>query len=120
MPFTGGMQTVMSIPAYSEWRAITFMSQVWHVPSRLAVYVLTAFIWSVATSVAVERIFSRGRLVLSHIRNRLSAQSTRAILCLGTWSKLGYVHDSDLNDAVSVPDDGSVPGNRQTPINVDK
>jgi len=40
----------------------------------------------VATSVDVERTFSQGRLVLSHVRNRLSVQSTRALLCLGVWS----------------------------------
>jgi hypothetical protein len=49
-----------------------------------------------ATSVDVERIFSRGRLLLSHIRNRLSAQSTRALLCLGSWSLLGMVKDEDV------------------------
>ncbi|KAJ7933627.1 hypothetical protein B0H13DRAFT_1592206, partial [Mycena leptocephala] len=35
-----------------------------------------------ATSVDVERVFSRGRLLLSHVWNRLSAQSTRALMCL--------------------------------------
>jgi len=49
-----------------------------------------------ATSVDVERIFSRGRLILSHIRNRLSAQTTRALLCLGSWSLLGMVRDEDV------------------------
>ena len=55
-------------------------------------------------SVAVERVFSKGRLLLSHIRNRLSAQSTRALLCLGAWSKLGFVDIDDLNLAASLPD----------------
>ena len=49
-----------------------------------------------ATSIDVERIFSRGQLVLSHIRNRLSAQTTRALLCLGSWSLLGMVKDKDM------------------------
>ena len=44
----------------------------------------------------VERIFSQGRLVLSHIRNRLSVQSTRALMCLGGWSLMGYVKDDDI------------------------
>ena len=44
-----------------------------------------------ATSVDVERVFSQGRLLLSHIRSRLSVQSTRALMCLGVWSLLGYV-----------------------------
>ncbi|KAF8162018.1 hypothetical protein BJ912DRAFT_865091, partial [Pholiota molesta] len=48
-----------------------------------------------ATSVDVERLFSRGRLVLSHTRSRLSVLSTRALLCLGSWSLLGLVKDED-------------------------
>ncbi|OJA08716.1 hypothetical protein AZE42_07093 [Rhizopogon vesiculosus] len=42
--------------------------------SRMAIDYLTI----PATPVDVERLFSRGRLILSHIRNCLSAQSTRA------------------------------------------
>lgn len=53
-----------------------------------------------ATSVEVERVFSQGRLLLSHIRSRLSVQSTRALMCLGVWSKLGFVTDSDLKAVV--------------------
>jgi hypothetical protein len=34
--------------------------------------------------------------VLSHVRNRLSAQSTRALMCLGNWSLLGFVKDRDI------------------------
>ena len=53
---------------------------------------------------AVERVFSKGRLVISHVRNRLSAQSTRALLCLGYWSKLGFVGLEDLKVGASLPD----------------
>jgi hypothetical protein len=60
--------------------------------------------WMVATSVDVERVFSQGRLILSHVRNRLSAESTRALMCLGVWSRLGYVHDSDVK-AVAIQAD---------------
>ena len=49
-----------------------------------------------ATSVDVERVFSHGRLILSHVCSRLSAQSTRALICLGSWSLLGLVKDSDV------------------------
>ena len=59
-----------------------------------------------AASVSVERVFSKGRLLLLHIRNRLSAQSTHALLCLSTWSKLGYVDLDDLNAAALLPDVG--------------
>lgn len=44
----------------------------------------------------MERTFSKGHILLSHLRNRLSAESTRALICLGVWSKLGYVRDSDV------------------------
>ena len=57
-----------------------------------------------ATSVDVERVFSKGRLVLSHVRNGLSVQSTRALMCLGAWSKMGLVKDKDLIEAGKLPD----------------
>lgn len=57
-----------------------------------------------ATSVDVKRTFSQGRLVLSEVRNRLSVQSTRALMCLGVWSLMGYVHDSDVNAAALLPE----------------
>ena len=57
-----------------------------------------------ATSVDVEQIFSRGRLILSHVRSRLSAQSTRALLCLGCWSLLGLVKDKDIMAITCLPD----------------
>ena len=49
-----------------------------------------------ATSVEVERVFSRGRLVLPHVRNRLSAENTRALMCVGEWSRRGLVEDRDI------------------------
>jgi hypothetical protein len=58
----------------------------------------------IATSVEVERVFSQGRIVLSHLRGRLSVQSTRALMCLGVWSRLGYVKDSDIRAAVALPE----------------
>jgi hypothetical protein len=57
-----------------------------------------------ATSVDVERTFSQGRLLLSHVRNRLSVQSTRALLCLGVWSLMGYVKDKDIKLATVLPE----------------
>ena len=49
-------------------------------------------------------MFSKGRLVLSHVRNRLSVDSTRALLCLGAWSQLGFVRKADILDAATLPD----------------
>src|SRR5277367_3162115 len=59
-----------------------------------------------ATSVDVKHTFSQGRLLLSHIRNRLSVQSTRALLCLGMWSEIGYVKDKDVKAATVLPEVG--------------
>jgi hypothetical protein len=59
---------------------------------------------SVATSVDVERVFSKGQILLSHLRNRLSVQSTRALMCLGAWSLMGYVRDSDVKAVTMLPD----------------
>ena len=51
----------------------------------------------------VERTFSHGRLVLPHVRNRLSAESTRAVLCVGEWSRMGWVRDSDILAVARTP-----------------
>ena len=60
-----------------------------------------------ATSVDVECTFSQGWLLLLHIRNRLSVQLTWALLCLGIWSKMGYVRDKDVKAATVLPEVGS-------------
>lgn len=61
-----------------------------------------------ATTVDVERVFSRGRILLSHTRNRLSAKSIRALMCVGEWSRMGLVRPSDIRnistDANGIPD----------------
>ena len=67
-----------------------------------------------ATSVDLEWIFSCGHLVLSHVCGQLSAQSTRALLCLGSWSLLGLVKDTDVL-AVTVLDD--VEGDEELELN---
>jgi len=54
-----------------------------------------------ATSTAVERVFSQGRQLLSYTRNRLSPLSIRSILCFGDWSRKDLVHMPDLVAAVS-------------------
>ena len=56
------------------------------------------------TTVDVERVFSRGRLILPHVRNRLAVQSTRASLCVGLWSSLGLVKDDDIKMSLSIDD----------------
>ena len=59
-------------------------------------------IYSTATSVDVERLFSKGHILLPHLRNRLSSQSIRALLCLGSWSLLGLVKDEDVKKVVAL------------------
>ena len=56
------------------------------------------------TSVDVERTFSQGHLVLSHVHSCLSVQSTRALLCLGIWSKMGLVEDDDVKSTARLPE----------------
>jgi hypothetical protein len=64
-----------------------------------------------ATSVDVEQVFSYGRLVLPHVRNRLGVRSTCTSLCVSSWSSLGLVKDCDIktslcgDDVVSEEDD---------------
>lgn len=60
--------------------------------SRMAISYLTI----PPTSVAVERLFSKGRILISHLRNGLSAASIRALLCLNNWSILGFIKDEDV------------------------
>ena len=50
----------------------------------------------IATSVDIEHVFSRGRLLLSHVRSHLSAQSTHSLLCVGNWSVRSFIKDSDV------------------------
>ncbi|OAX31529.1 hypothetical protein K503DRAFT_703577, partial [Rhizopogon vinicolor AM-OR11-026] len=57
-----------------------------------------------ATSIDVEQLFSRGRLLLSHIRSRLSAQSTQTLCCLRLWSQLNLVKPEDVNKVTMLPD----------------
>ena len=65
-------------------------------------YQLKTFL--LATSVDVEHIFSHSCLLLSHVHSWLSAQSIRVLLCLGSWSQLGLIKDTDAL-AVTLLDD---------------
>ena len=56
------------------------------------------------SSVDVERVFSQGRLLLPYVRNRLSSASTRALLCIGDWSRRGLLKDAVIKTAALLPD----------------
>ena len=74
-----------------------------YIPGRLFITLLLLFqliITVLATSVDVEHVFSQGRLLLSHIQSHLSVQLTHAFLCLGVWSKLSYITNSDVKAVV--------------------
>ena len=60
---------------------------------------------TIATSIDVERVFSRGRLVLSHVRNRLSVDSTRALLCLGAWNHMNIIKQKDIIDVTKLEEE---------------
>lgn len=101
--FTGGSRSAPFTQGFHEWHLITFQFPVSLVQS-LCSPISTEYFVVTATSVDIERVFSKGRLVLSHVHNRLSVQSTRALMCLGDWSKKGLVHDRDVLQVASLPD----------------
>jgi hypothetical protein len=55
-------------------------------------------------SVDVERVFSKGQLVLSYVRNHSSMESTWALLCLSAWSKLDLISKDDMCAVAKLPD----------------
>ncbi|KAF8547338.1 hypothetical protein OG21DRAFT_1425030, partial [Imleria badia] len=56
------------------------------------------------TSIDVERLFSRGHLLLSHVQSRLSTESTHALICLGSWSLMDLIKADDLKTVAALPD----------------
>jgi hypothetical protein len=101
MSYYGGMSIVMFSLVFLEWHYTICLFQVSHMALNMQSYTYLLYL---ATSVDVEHVFSKGRLVLSHVRNRLSAQTTRALLCLGAWSLLGYVLRNDVLSVTCLPD----------------
>ncbi len=75
---------------------------------------LTADCASSGTSVDVECVFSRRHLLLPHVRNGLSAHSIRALLCLGEWSLLDLITDSDVEKVVEKLDE--LEGDEEVPL----
>lgn len=67
----------------------------------------------IATSVDVERLFSRGRVILNHMRNSLDPRMFCAMLCLGEWIGAGVIQYEDLKVAVGglldISDDVELP-----------
>lgn len=57
-----------------------------------------------ATAVAVEHTFSLGRLLLPYVRNRMRGQTSRALLCLKSWSEAGFVRQTDAKKVAQMED----------------
>ena len=66
----------------------TFFGSTWH-----------SFSW-LATSTAVERVFSQGQQILHFTQNSLNPESLHAFLCLGSWSQHNMVVMDDILDVV--------------------
>ena len=102
MYLSGGMNTRVPIPDCHIWRLTTSQSLVSFFIKECTSVLLNKGL--VATTVDIECVFSQGRLLLSHVRSCLSVQSTHALMCLGIWSKMGYVKDSDIKAVVINPE----------------
>ena len=54
----------------------------------------------IATSTAVERVFSQGRQLLSFTHNHLHPSAICAFLCLGSWGRNDLICFEDVLAAV--------------------
>lgn len=72
------------------------------IPGKFQHYIVFIFVTNVvlATSTAVERVFSQGRQLLHFTRNRLSGSCIRSHLCLGSWFCNDMVGISELDSVV--------------------
>lgn len=78
-------------------------------PPLFAQYVC-AKLYSSATTINVERLFSKGRILITHLHNGLSASSISALMCLNNWVENGLVKDSDVLAVTAESPDDDVEG----------
>ena len=57
-----------------------------------------------ATAVECERVFSRSRILLSHVRNRMAAKTARALMCVGAWTRKGFIKATDIKAITILPE----------------
>jgi hypothetical protein len=100
IPLHGGMRRGQPTWRWLKWHWIIYL---YLVCSR-AFTELNSWFIILATSVDVKWVFSQGCLLLSHVRSRLSVQSTRALLCLGSWSHLNLMRTEDVLSVVRLVD----------------
>jgi hypothetical protein len=100
MALCGGLRGVAPSLVYPIWLVIIFRFLV----SFMILFgnVLLIPMGHEATTIDVERVFSCGRLVLPFVRSRLNVQSTRALMCVGSWSLLGLIDDPDIKAAIGM------------------
>ncbi|KIM53565.1 hypothetical protein SCLCIDRAFT_51203, partial [Scleroderma citrinum Foug A] len=49
-----------------------------------------------ATSVDMERAFSRGHLLILHVWSHLHVQTIWALMCIKDWRQQGLIKDTDI------------------------
>ena len=55
-----------------------------------------------ATSTAVERVFSQGRQLLQFTHNRFSGGSIRLLLCFWDWSRKDMINTDHVVEAIKL------------------
>src|SRR3984893_1358689 len=96
IPSSGGMSTGWPIPTCPPWHWTFLVHRV-----STSYLGLVAVIDSlIATSTAVEQVFSLGRQVLHFTRNRSTPKAVRAFLCLGSWFRCGLITVEDIIKAM--------------------
>ena len=97
---SGRCRTTPSICDYCTWHLIISL----YLVHSTVTFKFNANYLFLATSVNVEQLFSCGHGLLSHTYNHLNAQSTHTLLCLGFWSKAGFVHDNNVKAVAALLD----------------
>lgn len=94
----GGGTTERYILIYHGWRWIISVFPVCFrtIRSILTILNMADIFILLATSTAVERIFSQGRQLLHFTRNRLTGASVRKFLCLGAWGRKDLISVEDI------------------------
>jgi hypothetical protein len=57
-----------------------------------------------ATAIDCECVFSRSQILLSHVQNRMAAETIRALMCVGEWSRKGYIKARDIKAVTMLPE----------------
>jgi hypothetical protein len=105
--YGGGLITIASIHTCFGWPSTITpypVSVAFFIPTCTHLFIFFCFLTTTGSSVGVKHAFSQGHLLLPHMHNCLSSESTCAFLCLGDWSAQGLVKDCDIKTVVVLPD----------------